>query len=150
MGEKSSLCSICHKKFQDIPLLYPIVQKDYFDSNSYTVESWKNAIYWFAKAFTLTIFGYGAPISDKTAKKLLQSAWLKDSPRQLEHIELIDIESEGNLYKRWEKFIPSHPCQFISCFEKSRLWYWPRRSCEWLFHPMSTGMPSEKFSMPVT
>src|SRR2546422_11105844 len=64
-------------------------------------RNWHAAKVLFKDAFTLTIFGYGAPASDKDAVELLRSAWTGRSDRTFEHIEIIDIAQQSFLYDRW-------------------------------------------------
>ena len=74
-GYIGTLCSACKTRFSEVPLLYPIKNKDYLN-NPFISHQWENAKKEFAQAFTITIFGYSAPISDKGAKELLRQAWL--------------------------------------------------------------------------
>jgi hypothetical protein len=94
-------------------------------------------------AFTLTIFGYGAPASDRDAVELLRSAWFGRSTRTFEHIEIIDIANESFLHDRWAPFTPTNHYHVTETFEESRLSRWPRRSCESLVYPMTHGIPCE-------
>lgn len=146
-GRKSELCSNCNKYYADIPLLYPVEKKKYFEINQYTAMSWKNASCWFAGAFTITIFGYSAPTSDQEAVELLKKAWLGNSEREFEHVEVIDIISHEQLAERWEAFTPTNHLLARTAFKKSNLWRWPRRSCEALFYSMSKGDPCEEFPL---
>jgi hypothetical protein len=82
LGRKWDICPACGVNFSEVPLLYPIEKKDYSENaNEYVKEAWKNAQYFFSNAFTITIFGYGAPTSDIDAVELLHKAWLKTSTR---------------------------------------------------------------------
>ncbi|HCX3845324.1 TPA: hypothetical protein OZN47_003185, partial [Legionella pneumophila] len=146
-GRKSGHCSNCNQKFEDIPLLYPLKKKNYFETNQYTALSWKSAKCWFSEAFTITIFGYSAPTSDQEAVELLKKAWFQKSNREFEHIEIIDIICNEQLAMRWRPFTPTHHFSATSNFENSRLWNWPRRSCESLFYPMTKGIPCEAFPL---
>src|SRR5262245_31097828 len=65
-GPRNGTCPDCHQVFVDVPLLYPIERKDY-SKNMYIRRNWKAARDLFSAAFTLTIFGYGAPNSDADA-----------------------------------------------------------------------------------
>lgn len=144
------VCSECDKNYQNVPLLYPIKNKDYPNSVNYTRSSWEEARRRFTSAFTITIFGYGAPDSDVEAVRLLRTAWLEDRPRQMEHIEIIDITDNETLAERWCAFTPTNHYHIVRSFEESRLWKWPRRSCESLFYPMSQAIPCEAFPLPET
>lgn len=149
-GIQSMLCPMCKIKFKDVPLLYPIEKKDYFKKNRYTAMSWKSAMCWFAEAFTITIFGYSAPKSDQVAVKLLEKSWFQESKREIEHVEVIDILSQDQLGEKWKIFTPTHHFLPQKNFQHSRLWRWPRRSCEALFYPMTQGLPCEDFPLPIT
>jgi len=146
-GRRGNICSTCNAKFEDVTLLYPIEKKNYFTKNKYIASSWKEAKDRFANAFTLTIFGYSAPTSDIEAKAILQTAWLSKSKRKFEHIEIIDIIDASNIAKRWKKLTPTYHSQTSVSFEKTRLWRWPRRSCEASFYPMTGGHPCEEFPL---
>lgn len=149
-GEKLKYCRVCNVKFKDVPLLYPIEKKGYFDSSKYTTSSWKSADSWFSDAFTITIFGYGAPTTDFEAVDLLKKAWFKTSVRQFEHVEVIDILCAGMLYAKWKEFTPTQHLASQKTFKNSRLWRWPRRSCESLIFPMTQGIPCEDFPLSKT
>jgi hypothetical protein len=148
-GMKSILCHRCKIKFKDVPLLYPVEKKCYFEGSPYTAMSWKEASWWFSQAFTVTIFGYSAPKSDQEAVKLLEKAWFKTSERQFEHVEVIDIMCEDLIREKWKKFTPTLHLIPQKTFQNSRLWDWPRRSCEALLYPMAEGLPCENFPLPI-
>jgi len=146
---KSGVCTTCHEKLVDVPLLYPIGEKNYFNGNNYTASSWKNFKSEFANAFAITIFGYSAPKTDVEAVERLRNAWFNKSNRTFEHIEIIDIKCPEILNDLWKSFTPTHHFLSYPTFEQSRLWRWPRRSCEAVWYSMK-GIPCEKFSLPET
>lgn len=146
-GARQQKCPGCARTFTDIPLLYPIEQKDY-SANSYISRNWEAAKSFFKEAFTLTIFGYGAPSSDTDAVELLRAAWTSRSDRTIEHIEVIDKGPHKRLYERWAPFTPSHHFRVRHTFDQSRIARWPRRSCESLRYPMMQGLPCEDFPLP--
>lgn len=148
-GARNERCPECLEPLTDVPLLYPIEQKDY-STDPYIRRNWDAVKDLFTDAFTLTIFGYGARASDKDATHLLRSAWLGRSDRSLEHIEIIDIAQQSSLHERWSAFTPTLHYQIVSLFEQSRLARWPRRSRESLWYPMSQGTPCEDFPLPTT
>lgn len=146
-GPKEGQCPECAEDFSAVPLLYPIEEKD--DSkNPYIQRNWDAAEKFFRDAFTLTIFGYGAPDSDAEAVDLLRSAWMDRSDRTFEHIQIIDTASQSLLHDRWAKFTPTHHYRITDNFEESRVALWPRRSCEAVFYPMTRGIPCERFPLP--
>lgn len=147
-GRKWDFCPICNEKFAEVPLLYPIENKNYSENaHEYIQEAWKNAKYFFSNAFTITIFGYGAPSSDIDAVELLRSAWFEGSSRKLEHIEIIDVANSSTLHERWHSFTPTNHYQIRHKLSESRLLQWPRRSCESLFYPMTKVEPCEAFPL---
>lgn len=148
-GTRKDRCPQCLQQLADVPLLYPIGEKNY-STNPYIQRSWDVAKILFRDAFTLTIFGYGAPASDEDAMELLRQAWTGRSDRKLEHIEIIDIADQSYLYDHWSSFAPTHHYLFAKTFEGSRLARWPRRSCEALMHPMTEGVPCEEFPLSNT
>lgn len=150
-GRKFGVCSTCNVVFSEVPLLYPIEKKDYSENaNEYIREAWKNAEHFFKNAFTITIFGYGAPSSDTEAVKLLHDAWFDGSTRKLEHIEIIDIADSNTLHERWHSFTPTNHYRIQSNLSKSRLLQWPRRSYESLLYPMRDGEACEAFPLTST
>lgn len=148
-GERNRFCGTCGSLRKDIPLLYPISKKNYVNhSSKYIRDAWQSSKILFKEAFTLTIFGYGAPTSDVEAKELLQNAWFDGSTRKMEHIEVIDIEKTDVLSNRWSSFTPTNHYKLHPNFQESRIWKWPRRTCESLFYPMTQGIPCEAFPLP--
>lgn len=146
-GRRGICCPRCNKPFTDVPLIYPIKKKNYSKS-PFIKSHWECAQQLFANAFTITIFGYSAPSSDVVAVKLLRKAWKSQSKREIDHVEVIDINTDP-VYKRWEKFTTAH-LQSTKTFERSRLWRWPRRSCESLIYPTTQGKLCEDFPLPST
>ena len=80
-GKRLSQCPICSRPFKDVPLLYPVKQKNYSD-DIYIIGSWNSARQFFREAFVLTVFGYSAPESDVEAVKVLKQSWLRRSDRR--------------------------------------------------------------------
>lgn len=148
-GARNGECPVCFQRFTDVPLLYPIEQKNYSD-DSYIQRAWEAAKSLFNEAFTLTIFGYGAPTSDTAAVELLKLAWTGRSDRILEHIEIIDTAPQSILHDRWSAFTPTLHYSIKAAFDESRIARWPRRSCESLWYPMAQGAPCEDFPLPST
>lgn len=149
-GRLGEICTQCKKYFIPVPLLYPVENKNYYESNRYIKKSWSFAQIYLKEAFSITIFGYGAPNSDVDAVNLLKTAWLKKYTRKFERVEVIDIIDSSTNYDRWEAFTPTHHLDIVSSFEKSRLYRYPRRSCEAMFYPMTQAIPCEEFVLPQT
>ena len=148
-GARKDFCPECLEPLTDVPLLYPISRKNY-STDPYIRRNWDAAKVLFKDAFTLTIFGYGAPASDQDAVALLRTAWLARSDRTFEHIEIVDIARQSFLHDHWSAFAPTYHYRVARTFEQSRLARWPRRSRESLLYPMTQGMPCEDFPLPTT
>jgi hypothetical protein len=134
-------------EFVPTQLLYPIEKKNY-TSDEFIQREWERAKWWMGKdsgSVRATIFGYGAPVSDVEAVKLLNDAWGTPDDRSMEQFEIIDITPADQLRARWEGFIHSHHYDIYNDYFRSSLALNPRRTCE-SYHshylPMS---PAEAF-----
>ena len=146
-GEKRQFqCPVCWEPFKDVPLLYPVEEKDY-SSHPYIRGSWEDAQDLFSEAFVLTIFGYSAPASDADAVELLKREWMRKSDRKIEHIEVIDLEKYDVLHKRWKPFLPTDHLKAVCSFNESWITMYPRRSVEALSSAVYFGEPSDQFSL---
>jgi len=145
-GRRRGICSKCSNRFEDVPLLYPIGKKDY-SSHEYIRGSWEAARYFFAEAFVLTIFGYGAPVSDADAVDLLKLAWTRRSDRKIEHVEVVDVVTSSVLNERWKEFTPTGHLKPIRRIWDSWIMMHPRRSVEGLRQPVIFGEPAETFPL---
>lgn len=129
---KDGVCLQCGRKLANIPLLYPVKEKNY-NSNRYISESWKRLADQLKHAYRVTIFGYSAPKSDAAAINMLKEAWGDWRERNLEEIEIIDIADENSIAKAWEEFIHTHHYSVVRNIFDSSIAKFPRRTCELLF-----------------
>lgn len=129
---KDGVCLQCGRKLANIPLLYPVKEKNY-NSNRYISESWKRLTDQLKYAYRVTIFGYSAPKSDVAAVSMLKEAWGDWRERNFEEIEIIDIADENSIAKAWEEFIHTHHYSVFRNFFDSAIAKFPRRTCELLF-----------------
>lgn len=149
-GQKGDSCPDCGGRFNDVPLLYPVGQKDYSSSNPYIQNSWENARWFFREALVITIFGYSGPDADRKAVDLLKAAWMERSDRKFEHIEVIDVAPPEDLEARWSKFTPTNHLKTVQEYSESLVGRWPRRSREGLSRAMVEGIPSENHPLTET
>lgn len=140
-------CRHCGKPWQPTPLLYPVAEKNY-DANPFIHMHWQAALEMVREAFTVTVFGYGAPESDKAAVSLLQEAYYGRSDRKVEHFEVIDIQEPQVLRTTWAPFVPTHHLQIRQAFSDSWMGRYPRRTCEGILWPMTQGIPADTYQMP--
>jgi hypothetical protein len=75
-GGHGMYCPKCNRKLIPSRLLYPIAMKDYVN-DSFIKTEWEVLKKSLHQAKALTIFGYGAPTSDKEAIDIMNSAWDK-------------------------------------------------------------------------
>jgi len=128
--------------FEKSQLLYPIKKKDYQSSPQLKAQ-WDSLAQGLESGVgRLTIFGYGAPITDEKAKEMLSCAFQSTnakmpsgysiSPNGLTEPEIIDIANEDCLRKRWDTIIQSanYHCKFVKSFYDSSLAQYPRRPVE--------------------
>jgi hypothetical protein len=148
-GHGLGRCPQCGALFDEVPLLFPVRVKNY-SSDPYIARAWQAARDLFRHAFTMTVFGYGAPASDLDAVELLRTAWLSGSDRKLEHIHVVDTAPTGLLHERWAPFAPTLHLWTEATFAASRIARWPRRTCESLIFPMSEGLPCDDFPLPAS
>lgn len=129
MGINGMICRSCGERFVPSRLLYPITEKNY-EKDPFISKQWKAMGMVLKDAFMVTIFGYGAPVSDVGAIKLLKDAWGTVDARNMEEIEIIDIRDEGDLRETWSPFIHTHHYEVSKNFYQSWLANHPRRTGE--------------------
>jgi hypothetical protein len=128
-GLRGYTCSHCGHTLEPVQLLYPIQKKDY-DAEPPIRSAWQAVQRAFKNAFMVTIFGYSAPLSDRGAVELLQSAWGEWQKREFEQFEVIDVRDEEPLKESWDGFIHTHHYEIHKDFYESWLANHPRRSGE--------------------
>ena len=128
-GVRGARCSKCKKLFTPTRLLYPIANKNY-TSDSGIASMWKDMKIAMEDALFVTIFGYGAPASDKAAVDILSLAWGTPDQRYMDQIEIIDIRPNNELRDQWTRFIHTHHYDVVSEFSDSWLANHPRRTVE--------------------
>jgi hypothetical protein len=114
-------------EFVQTPLLYPVTHKDYNQSEFITHE-WERLKVWLEGAKRFTIFGYGAPVTDVEVVDLMSSAWGNPGERNMEQIEIIDIQPKETLADRWGRFIHTHHYECFNNYFQSSLASFPRRT----------------------
>lgn len=128
-------------------LLYPIEQKNY-NSDEFISAEWERLKHFISSDDTkrLTIFGYGAPVSDVEAVSLLNNAWGTSEHRNMEQVEIIDVRDEDDIRETWKGFIHSHHYDYVNDYFDSSLALNPRRTSEAYFQQITPMTPGEMFS----
>ena len=128
-GVNGLKCKKCGYPFDATKLLYPISEKNYHNDNFISLQ-WEELGHHLKSAFMVTIFGYGAPVSDISAVELMKKAWGNVDSRNMEQVEIIDIRDEKELQEVWNPFIHSHHVDFCKSFYDSSIANHPRRTGE--------------------
>jgi hypothetical protein len=133
--------------FKPTKLLYPVKEKNYND-DEFISKEWGRLKYWLHDDSTklVTVFGYGAPDTDVEAVKLLDDAYGGYDARNMEQFEIIDIQDEETVTKRWDHFIHSHHYDYSTDYFSSSLALNPRRTSESYFQHYLPSSPAESFS----
>ena len=152
MGYANCRCSICFKEFEQMPLLYPIEKKDY-NSKPVIVNEWRRAKLMLSRAAGITVYGYGAPITDVEAVELMKSANHLSQMKNIAPFTIINLKkNEKEQRKKWSEFYDGKMFMYHNNFEETLLWKNPRMSLEIVFdailnqNPRSEEKPFEKFS----
>lgn len=133
--------------FEPTKLLYPVKQKNYNNDEFISME-WDRLKYWLKEDSTklVTVFGYGAPDTDAEAVTLLDEAYGGKDARSMEQFEIIDIQDEKTVVKRWDKFIHSHHYDYATDYFNSSLALNPRRTSESYFQHILPMTLDDAFS----
>lgn len=142
-GYYGYVCSKCYSPFQRMPLLYPTGEKDY-EKNPVIKNEWTIAQTYLSQAAGLTIFGYGAPISDVAAVTLLKNALAASNTKQICPVTIINLLSAKNeQLSKWNDFYDSKMISYVEKFQDTHLWTNPRVSLESLFDSILQQHPRE-------
>jgi hypothetical protein len=133
MGNNGRTCHKCGADLIPTKLLYPVEEKNY-DLDDFISRQWTVLENMLGIAFMVTIFGYGAPVSDVRAVSLLKKAWGSTDDRIMEQFEIIDVRKEDDLHDTWSPFIHSHHYRIENDFYNSWIANHPRRTGEAYFN----------------
>ena len=147
-GEHGMYCPECNRDLIPSRLLYPIRIKNYAN-DSFIKTEWEILKEGLRQAMTLTIFGYGAPTTDKEAVDIMKNEWNKDN-RLIERTEIIDIKDQKVLWVQWEPFIIRTCLDCPANFYQSRIAKFPRRTCETLLAQTRYGQFVEENPFPLS
>lgn len=127
----NKFCVKCGKqKVKPSKLLYPVKEKTYCD-DIYIKTTWESFLHYLSGCTLLTIFGYGAPASDKKAKEAMEMAYASNF-RRFDKIEIINILPRQTIYDTWDPFFDrtNYKYDILDNFWASSLAKNPRRTVE--------------------
>jgi hypothetical protein len=142
-------CSVCQEPLRPSRLLFPVKEKDY-DTDPHIAAEWESFQEALQSAYILTIFGYGAPITDTRAFMIMKGAWSQPGERGLEETEIIDIREPDELHSAWSDFIVRAHYRIFPDFSRSTLARFPRRSCETIWNQFMMLQVPEDNHPPAT
>lgn len=125
----NQICHRCNRRWEKMPLLYPVGEKNY-SVNPSIRDEWSQLKQVLKYAYYITVFGYSAPATDIDARQLMLSALQSNRSRPFSEMDIIDIGAEDLVRENWDDFLYSHHYDIMDNFKDSRLWWHPRRSCE--------------------
>lgn len=131
-------------EFVPTKLLYPVTNKNY-NADEFTRQEWERLQRELQSAKRMTIFGYGAPDTDVEAVQLMRNAWGDANERNLEQIEIIDVQEQEVVRQRWANFIHTHHYDYGTSYFDSILAQFPRRTGERFMHQFLPATPEEAF-----
>lgn len=151
IGYADTLCTNCFREYDDMPLLFPVGQKNY-NNNSVIKYQWLQAQDYLSRAMGITVYGYGVPETDKEAYQLMKVAYQKSRCKDIAPFTIINLTSEKEIQmKKWEELLDKDMTLFCDSFEQTLLWRNPRVSIETLFdailqqHPRETEKSFKRF-----
>jgi len=147
LGPMDSACSKCSKRFKQVPLLYPILKKDYA-SDLVIKDQWDKLRDYIGNAYFITILGYSAPDTDVEAIKLMHEALGKNPRRELYEMEIIDTKDHDILIGNWKEFIVREHYRTLKSANRCYLFQHPRRSIEAFFDCFLQNSPWPDEPMP--
>ncbi len=103
-GYAGTLCPRCDNPLVRSKLLYPVAEKNY-EKDPMISASWHQLRLDLNEAFMVTIFGYGAPVSDKAAISLMLESFGQPEHNKLKILEIVDIKTREELLDTWDPFI---------------------------------------------
>ena len=129
-------CHKCGEQLREVPLLYPVKNKNY-QKDEFISEQWNILDDYISKAALITIYGYSAPKTDIEAINIIKKAFARlGTPRYFDIVEIIEHPKfdTKNISEAWldlSEMARDHLELRRSVFD-SYMFKNPRRSLEFL------------------
>ncbi len=129
-------CHKCGEQLREVPLLYPVKNKNY-QKDEFISEQWEILDDYISKAALITIYGYSAPKTDIEAINIIKKAFARlGTPRYFDIVEIIEHPKfdTKNISEAWldlSEMARDHLELRRSVFD-SYMFKNPRRSLEFL------------------
>lgn len=130
-GLSGESCRKCGQQLDPVPLLYPVMEKDY-ETDPFIAHAWHSLRWGLKNGSLVSVFGYRAPASDAAAIDEFKLAWGDPKVRQFEQFEIVSRPGSDHeeLRNRWDAFIHTHHYAIHDDFYDSWIAHHPRRSGE--------------------
>lgn len=122
-------CPRCGDDMEGSKLLFPVTDKDY-ESDPVIKDEWNALRHALDDAYFVTVFGYSAPVTDVSARKIMIDTFSSSRFRELSEVEIIDIRDREDIEESWKDFFFSHHYAIFESFEHSQINRHYRRSCD--------------------
>ena len=141
MGYANCLCPQCLQEFKQMPLLYPVKKKDY-NSKPIIHNEWSRAKKALSLASGMTVYGYGAPVTDVEAIELMKVAYSASNIKDIAPFTVINLpQNEKEQKERWANFYDAKMIRYCNTLKETMLWENPRVSLETLFDAILQQQP---------
>jgi hypothetical protein len=142
-------CNVCGEAYDDVPLLYPVKEKNYADGG-FIASQWDYLREAMKRNALFTIFGFSAPATDVEAVSLLHEMVTASGLKTTNEFEIIDIRDAAELREKWRPFFVNHHYGIYSSFDETLLGRYPRRTPEWLWMTQMLVQPFNSQQLPIT
>ncbi len=140
-GYANCLCPNCFKELEQMPLLYPVGNKDY-NSSSVIKNEWARPKIVLSMAAGVTLYGYGARVTDVEAVELMKSANNMSNMKDIAPFTIINLpENEEDQKRKWAEFYDVKMVLYCNNLEETLLWKNPRVSLETFFDAILQQQP---------
>lgn len=141
-GYANCLCPNCFNNFENMPLLYPTGRKDY-NKDEIIKNEWNRAKAKLSMAAGITVYGYGAPVTDIEAVELMKTANTISHMKEIAPFTIINIAEREKEQIKWKEFYDVKMMLYCNKLEDSLLWQNPRASLETIFAAILQQQPSD-------
>lgn len=133
LGTLPDRCPQCGRPLETTPVLLPVAEKNY-EEHDVIRDAWERTRAAMSDALVVTVFGYGAPRTDRAAVKLLRAAAMSADYelREQRQLEIVDTAPVDVIQERWSRFFTRSHYTIVPALQNTLLGRFPRRACEGL------------------
>lgn len=103
-GYAGAICPKCGRPLENMPLLFPIGKKNY--GSEIIRNEWAVAKQRLSVAAGITVYGYGAPVTDVEAMELMKGAYSESRVKEIAPFTIINLPmAEQEQREKWGNFL---------------------------------------------